>query len=73
MRKTVYNTSKAKVNNLENFWCFDFNSNKSIQYRQTKFEEKNGDVENTMPDINGLMSTKLLIQKPVKWEENLWC
>ena len=28
----------------ENSWCVYFYSNKSVQHRQTKFREKNGDV-----------------------------
>ena len=35
VKKTVYNTLNAKVNNLEKkrFWCIYFDLNKSIQHR----------------------------------------
>ena len=66
MRKTVYNTSKAKVNDLENSDASTLIQTNQYNTDKQNLEEKIGDVENTMPDINGLMSTKLLIQKPVK-------
>ena len=39
------------------------NSSKSIQYRETKFGEKIGDVENKIPGISGLASLAVLNTK----------
>ena len=42
-----------------------------IQHRQAKFREKNGDVENKIPDASGLVNTAVLNTEVGKVENKI--